>query len=186
MHPHLTDIYATTLLPVHADRRQSSAPELSAFVSTPLYEKIKTGKTRAERALGAISEILTLMEQPKVVWQLKGKLARGGFTLMPENDHTPPEMAAKLGYTELEVLRLRLHNLMKHPRAATAKNPDPLNILEVAGDTDLNILYAIRRESAAYLASKPEDATFLELRNLCQLALGNLQQSSFAASRAMH
>lgn len=165
------------------DRRVTQALPLEAIKPTPLYEAAKGARSRAHRSLAAIEGILKLMEHPMVVWKLKGKLARGGFNLMPENDHTPPEMAAKLAYTELQTLRLRLLNMITYPRAATAINPDPLNMLDSPAEEEINILHAIRREAAEHLSHKPNDMTFIELKNLCQLALGNLQQMRFAQRR---
>ena len=169
--PHLTDKATIT-----ERRNPAGMPVDENFIETPLYTRIKKLTPRAPRLLAALAEILNLMENATVVWQLKGKLARGGFTLMPENENTPPEMAAKLAYTELETLRLKLNRLVLYPPAASAKNPDPLNALEFSAEGDLDILHAIRREAANFLTTNPEDTTFHELKNLCQLAIGNLQQ----------
>lgn len=158
------------------DRRQSTAIANEPHIPTPHYDRIKTLPNRAERVLAALGEILSLMENPAVVWQLKGKLARSGFQLMPENENTPPEMSAKLAYTELEVLRLRLTNLVLYPPAATAANRDPMNNLSFSAEDDLDILHAIRREAANHLRTSSDDMVFHELKNLCQLSLGNLQQ----------
>ena len=158
------------------ERRKPSAPLLEELLPTPLYEEIKHRPNRAARALDAVAAILGLMEMPIVANQLRGKLARGGFNLMPEDDHTPPEMAAKLAYTELQTLRLRLTTLVMYPPMASRSNPDPLNNLPFSPDEEVNILHAIRREASNYLKASPNDGTFHELKNLCQLALGNLQQ----------
>lgn len=177
----------TTVLnlnPAWTERRKSQALPMEPITPTPIYEKVKAETSRAHRALRAIEEILRLMEHPMVVWKLKGKLARGGFNLMPEDASTPPEMASRLAYTELQVLRLRLTNLISHPGVISAANPDPLNRVDFSADEEINILHAIRREAAAYLANKPADDLFLELKNLCQLALGNLQQMSFTKAVA--
>lgn len=168
-------------MPGLIERRETAAtPRIEPFVSTPIYDRVKNLPTRAARALQSITEILKLMEEQKVMWQLKGKLARGGFNLMPENENTPPQMAAKLAYTELEVLRLRLTNLVMYPPAPTRSNPDPLNNLTFSAEDELDILHAIRREANNYLRDKGEDGTFQELKNLCQLTLGNLQQMALA------
>lgn len=166
---------ATPSAPERRSDRKTLA-DLVPFRSTPHYERICHLPNRATRAHAALCEILKLMELPEVVWQLKGKLARGGYHLMPEDDNTPPEMAAKLAYTELETLRLRLTNLVMHPPVPTVANPNPMNCLFFSADEEVNILHAIRREADVHLDTRGEDETFHELRNLCQLALGNLQQ----------
>jgi hypothetical protein len=174
--PHSRIESNTSLNPSVGERRVTQALRPTSIIPTPLYEQAKSRKSRAERALYSIEEILTLMENPQIAWILKGKLARGGYHLMPENDHTPPEMASKLAYTELQVLRIRLVRLVKHPSVATPSNPDPLNCADFSASEDTNILHAIHREANNHLDEKPNDTMLLELKNLCQLAIGNLQQ----------
>ena len=48
----------------------------------------------------------------------------------------------------------------------------------------MDILHAIRRESAAYLRERSDSMVFHELKNLCQLAIGNLQQMQVSAQNA--
>lgn len=180
---HFTSVLAFN--PGFMERRKSQSLPLEPIVPTPVYDRVKAEQSRAHRALYAIEEILKLMEHPMVVWKLKGKLARGGFNLMPEDTHTPPEMASRLAYTELQVLRLRLTNHIQSPMKPVA-GYNPLNSIDFSADEEINILHAIRREAAAHLAHMPNDDTFLELKNLCQLALGNLQQMSLTPSRAVH
>lgn len=165
-----------SVIPTIGERRVTQALRPTPIIPTPLYEQAKCKKSRAERALYSIEEILTLMENPQIAWILKGKLARGGYHLMPENDHTPPEMASKLAYTELQVLRLRLVRLVRHPSAITPSTSDPLNCADFSASEDTNILHAIHREASNHLDEKPNDSMLLELKNLCQLAIGNLQQ----------
>lgn len=180
-----SSLHLTAAALAAAERRRATTAQADGpFVATPHYTRIKDLPRRAPRVLEAITEILHLMEDPTVVWQLKGKLARGGFHLMPENDFTPPEMAAKLAYTELQTLRLKLTNLVLYPPIATRSNPEPLDRLAFSAVDDMDILHAIRRESAAYLRERSDSMVFHELKNLCQLAIGNLQQMQVSAQNA--
>ncbi len=160
------------------ERRDETAALADHFQPSPLYASAKAHPTRAGRVLASLGEILTLLDHPAVMAHLKGKHSRGGFHLTPMDGFAPAEITAKLAYTKLETLRLKV--------AASSRNHASLNSLPFSAYEEINILHAIRREASAYLQGAPDDATFHELKNLCQLALGNLQQSTLAGSRIVH
>jgi hypothetical protein len=174
-----TTLTHTTWHPATALERRDETPAFADhFQPSPLYASAKAHATRTERVLASLSEILTLLDHPAVMAQLKGTHSRGGFHLTPMDGFAPAEITAKLAYTKLETLRLKV--------AASHRNRALLNSLPFSAHEEINILQAIRREASAYLQSAPDDATFHELKNLCQLALGNLQQLTLAASRMAH